>query len=181
LVREPIPVTGTRRAPLGIAMTAAAVGWVVLILTTPVALAHGRLPWATLPVYEIGGLVCHQRPERSFHLAGVQLPVCARCFGLYAAGAAGLVLASIRRARISAASTRAALALAAVPIASTVALEWTGAIATSNLVRFLTGLPLGFVAGAVVAWLLDADEADCSGGTRITRIGEGRGSHASSG
>jgi hypothetical protein len=27
-----------------------------------------------LAVYEIGGLVCHQRPERSFHLADLPMP-----------------------------------------------------------------------------------------------------------
>ena len=29
------------------------------------------------------GYICHQRPERSFHSAGVPLPVCARCTGLH--------------------------------------------------------------------------------------------------
>src|SRR5580765_8805054 len=38
-------------------------------------------------VYRIGRLICHQRPERSFHLAGAQLPVCARCTGVYAGAA----------------------------------------------------------------------------------------------
>ena len=42
-------------------------------------------------LYAVGWLICHQRPERSFHLAGAQLPVCARCLGLYAGGAAGAI------------------------------------------------------------------------------------------
>ncbi len=28
-------------------------------------------------------LVCHQEPARSYHIAGICLPVCARCTGLY--------------------------------------------------------------------------------------------------
>ena len=28
-------------------------------------------------------LICHRKPERSFHLKGHQFPVCARCTGFY--------------------------------------------------------------------------------------------------
>jgi len=38
-----------------------------------------------LSVYAAGGVVCHQLPDRSFLLWGHQLPVCARCTGIYAA------------------------------------------------------------------------------------------------
>ena len=94
-------------------VTCAAVVWLTLILTSPVALSRGRLPALTLAVYQAGSLVCHQRPERSFHLAGVQLPVCARCFGLYLSGAAGLTVASRSRRALSARAARTLLALAA--------------------------------------------------------------------
>ena len=36
-----------------------------------------------LAVYGIGSLVCHQLPARSFHLWSAQMPVCARCAGIY--------------------------------------------------------------------------------------------------
>jgi uncharacterized membrane protein len=131
-------------------VTCAAVTWVALLLTAPVALSRGRLPAFTLAVYQAGSLVCHQRPERSFHLAGGQLPVCARCFGLYLSGAVGLTLASRSRRALSARAARALLALASLPIATTVALEWLGIIQTSNVQRLLTGLPLGFAAGVMI-------------------------------
>ena len=35
-------------------------------------------------MYGIGAFICHQLPERSFHLGGFQIPVCARCLGIYA-------------------------------------------------------------------------------------------------
>jgi uncharacterized membrane protein len=96
-------------------------------------------------------MVCHQRPERSFHLAGVQLPVCARCFGLYLSGAIGLVGAFVGVRRAWPASTiRILLGVAALPIAVTVTLEWLGLIHTTNLFRMLTGVPLGFAAGLVI-------------------------------
>ena len=135
---------------LRLGLTGAALMWLTLILMSPVALASGRLSTLTMAVYHAGSLVCHQRPERSFHLAGAQLPVCARCFGLYLSGAVGLLVASRRRGSISAATSRLLLVMAALPIAVTVALEWLGLIHTTNIVRMLTGLPLGFAAAVVI-------------------------------
>ena len=80
------PDSGSGRE-LAAGLTCAAVTWLTLLVAAPVAMSRGRLPGLTLAVYQAGSLVCHQRPERSFHLAGVQLPVCARCFGLYLSGA----------------------------------------------------------------------------------------------
>ncbi len=51
------------------------------------------------------------------------------------------------------------LTLAALPIAATVALEWLGAIQTSNIQRLLTGLPLGFAAGVVIVRSLSGQNA----------------------
>jgi len=135
---------------LRLGLAGVALVWLMLILTSPVALASGRLSGLTVAVYHAGSLVCHQRPERSFHLAGAQLPVCARCFGLYLSGAVGLLVASRRRGSISAATSRLLLVMAALPIAVTVALEWLGLIHTTNIVRMLTGLPLGFAAAVVI-------------------------------
>jgi uncharacterized membrane protein len=138
---------------LSAALTALAIGWAILIVLAPV-LAHGRAPWLAALAYQAGALICHQRLERSFHVAGLQMPVCARCFGLYAAGAAGLVLAWAIRRTWSRDAARVGLALSALPIALTVALEWAGAIETTNLVRVASGLPLGLTAGLVFGGLL---------------------------
>ena len=32
---------------------------------------------------DIAYLICHRKPERSFHFKGYQFPVCARCTGFY--------------------------------------------------------------------------------------------------
>ena len=47
---------------------------------------------ATWP-YAFGALVCHQRPDRSFSLAGNQLPVCERCLAIELGMAAAFALA----------------------------------------------------------------------------------------
>jgi uncharacterized membrane protein len=142
------------------ALTTVSCLWLAVVLATPLAVSRNRLPFLALAVYQSASLVCHQRPERSFRIAGVQMPVCARCLGLYAAGSAGALVAWAgrrRRVTLSSARARALLGAAAAPIALTLALEWTGAIETSNTVRLLTGLPLGLAAGWTLVGSLIAE------------------------
>jgi uncharacterized membrane protein len=44
-------------------------------------------------------LLCHQRPERCYRLAGGPLPVCARCLGVWAGLACGALLGLLGSAR----------------------------------------------------------------------------------
>ena len=135
---------------LSAAVTGGALIWLTLIVASPLAISRGLVEGLTFAVYHAGSIVCHQRPERSFHLAGVQLPVCARCVGLYLSGAMGLLAASRTRRAMSTPTVRLLLATAALPIALSVGLELAGLIHTTNVQRMLTGLPLGFAAGVVI-------------------------------
>ena len=135
-------------AVLAVALTT---GWVVLLVATPV------LPgWAGAAVYGVGSFICHQLPDRSFHLAGFQLPVCARCMGIYAGVSCGMAYAWMRVSSgrpILAMTSRAArqtAIVAAMPTLLTVALETAGVWYPSNLTRALAGLPLGAVVAFVV-------------------------------
>lgn len=107
--------------------------------------------------YSVGGVVCHQLPERSFFVAGRQLPVCARCTGLYLGVAAGLIgWFLIRRVRAGhrQVSPRVALnvfAIAVVPTAVSWATGIVGVWDGSNLTRAVLAVPLGATAGAIVA------------------------------
>ena len=134
-----------------------AVGWVgALFLAAFVA----RHPSSTLSlvavsaaVYEIGSLVCHQLPNRSFYFWGSQLPVCARCTGLYVgAAAAALVAATIGPAvqRRLWERARPLLFLAAVPTAVTLIQEWISGNMPSHWIRAAAGFPLGAVAMLIV-------------------------------
>jgi hypothetical protein len=60
------------------------IGW---LLETPSGL-FGKLD-------AIGYAVCHRIPERSFHIGDYQLPLCARCSGMYLGAVTGLVFQSI--------------------------------------------------------------------------------------
>jgi uncharacterized membrane protein len=111
----------------------------------------------TLAVYGIGSVVCHQLPARSFHLWAAQMPVCARCTGIYAGAAiaAVVVLTSFDR-RLRHDNPRMVVALAALPTAATLAYEWTTGVTPSNWIRAVAGACLGAAVAIVV--LLHAPE-----------------------
>jgi Predicted membrane protein (DUF2085) len=110
-----------------------------------------------LAIYAAGSLICHQRPGRSFHLLGAQMPVCARCAGIYAGAA---VAASVWWLRTLEASHRLprpypgpairVLLVSALPAAGTLLYEWTTGHTPGNWMRLTSGAPLG----ATAAWVL---------------------------
>ena len=127
------------------------VAWVALLVAAPL------LP--TIPsalTYAIGSLICHQLPERSFHVGAFQLAVCARCVGIYAGIAGTALLATLSRPVPGSdpATARLKVGVAALPTLLTVLAEWAGLWTPSNAVRFVAGAPLGAaVAGVVMATL----------------------------
>jgi uncharacterized membrane protein len=137
-----------------------ALAWLALLVAAP----SGPSAPAAL-IYAIGAIVCHQIPERSFHLAGYQIPVCARCLGIYAgfalAAAACLVTrfgrASARVGHLTARAARCVIVVSALPTAATLGLEWTGVWRGTNIIRACAGAALGigiaFVVMSAVATL----------------------------
>jgi uncharacterized membrane protein len=157
--------TASSRRWLRRVLCAGALGWAVLIPSA--ALAAGRASGApvvgllaALP-YAIGAVICHQQAARSFAIWSQQLPVCARCTGIYVGAAIAAMIASTFRSakalrhnnprkvaqRFSAART---LAFAAIPTVATLAYEWSTSTTPSNVVRAIAGFPLG----AAVAWVI---------------------------
>jgi uncharacterized membrane protein len=137
----------------------AACAWVVLLVAAPwMARSSGRIGLhASAAVYFAGSVLCHQQAARSFHLAGAQLPVCARCSGLYATGALGLLAGVLlgRREPLSrlarAVDWRWVLVAALVPTLATLAAEWSGAWAVPGTWRAVAALPAGWATGAFLA------------------------------
>lgn len=116
----------------------AAALWLTMILVAPPA------------AFAAGHFICHQRPERSFFLHGRQLPVCARCTGLYAGAAVAAPIAIVLGAALSRNRARWLLSALALPTAITWSLEFVAGVPFSNGARFVAALPLGFAA----AWLV---------------------------
>jgi len=134
------------------ALALAAVVWVALLVATPLlrqqASASARTVGALVQVS--AAALCHQQPARSFAAGGLPLPVCARCLGLYAGGALGLLGWRFRRRAATTAEQRRrrqTMAVAAVPTALSVLVVWAGGPDTSNAVRAALGLLLGAATG----------------------------------
>jgi len=141
-----------RKAVIVMAAAAASAVWAAAILLTPLLPASAA--WLAALPYLVGSVVCHQLPERSFHLAGAQLPVCARCTGLYVGAALGIVwwAASGWRSRARWANRTAltTLAVSGAPTALTVATAWLGVADPPNAWRAILAVPLGAIGGCVV-------------------------------
>jgi uncharacterized membrane protein len=138
------------------ALAAASIGWAAalpiatLVASRPVA--SSSLYLFGFAVYVVGSVVCHQRPERSFFLWAHQMPVCARCTGIYA-GAAFTVLSwpVVQRLPLVARRLESTVArspkgfalLACAPAIATLVYEWTTGVTPSNGIRAASGLWLG--------------------------------------
>jgi len=93
--------------------------------------------------------LCHQIPERSPHIFGVQFPLCWRCSGI-AVGAAVLIMYLLKMRRMPGLGLSLALALfLPLDVFATMAGFWTG----DNSVRFVTGGLWGFFGIAAVLGL----------------------------
>ena len=147
-------------ALVGPSIAALAIAWAVLLLAAPFL----PIPLAAF-LYVFGSFICHQISERSFHVDGAQLQVCARCFGIYAGAAAGAVAATLSRfvPGPDPATGRhrglTPMAIAAVPTIVTLALEWAGLWSPSNVTRALAAVPLGMAIAFIAVRAIEARPA----------------------
>src|SRR5207248_1619105 len=79
---------------LRIAVTAGTTLWVMGLFLMPAAL------------FPLGRHICHQRPTRSFFVHGQQMPVCARCTGLYVGAAVAAPIALLAATAMASARAR---------------------------------------------------------------------------
>ncbi|HEY0322074.1 MAG TPA: DUF2085 domain-containing protein [Pyrinomonadaceae bacterium] len=125
------------------ALSALSLAILALVFAAPVLLAHGYIQPASF-VYRAFSFMCHQIPERSFHIEGHALGVCARCTGIYAGFAASVlfypVVRSLKRVDSPA---RLWLLAACVPIALDFALGFFGIWENTHFSRFATGAIFG--------------------------------------
>ena len=175
-----LPAASTLRA----AFIAASIIWMILLIVAPFVASRAHASTLgtlfVVSVYGVGSVVCHQLAERSYHLWTAQMPVCARCAGIYFGAAVSAICAAIYRttevvrhdglsvsrhdglsvsrhdglsvAQGFSLATRArlGLALAVTPTALTLVYEWTTGQMPAHAIRALAGVPIG----AVAAWLV---------------------------
>lgn len=116
---------------------------VALIVAAPLFLAHGDDVLAR-GLYQSFSRVCHQIPERAFHVAGHPLAVCARCTGVYVGLAAGVLLFPLLRSlRSTETPARLWLFVAAAPTVVDFSLGFLGLWQNTQWSRFATASLLG--------------------------------------
>lgn len=147
-------------------LTGSCIAWAALLPVAPLAASQpAPAPyWYAFAflLYGAGSVVCHQLADRSFYVGAAQMPVCARCTGIYfGAAVVALVGAVGRRTRREALSAsgfsrtnrdrvRALVAAAILPTIVTLIYEWSTGDTPSNAVRAVAGAPLGAVVAFVV-------------------------------
>jgi uncharacterized membrane protein len=145
-----------RRARAGWAAAAVLLAVLLALIVGAPLLKAGGFGAAAGAAYGAFAVACHQMDERSFHLAGFKLAVCARCLGLYAGALLGALVYPLARplARRDL-PARGWLVAAAAPTTVDFALGFFGLWENTHASRFLTASLLGvvvafyFVPGAV--------------------------------
>ncbi len=137
--------------------TCVALCFVGVVLLAPWLRAGGHV-FLSGVIYRGFSVACHQMPERSFHLLGFPLAVCARCFGLYVGALAGVAVYPLlaRNVARSEQPARVWLFVAALPTTVDFALGFFGLWSNTHLSRFLTASLFGAVAAFyIVPGLVD--------------------------
>lgn len=129
--------------------------WLAVIFLPPWLMASGH-QFAALSLYRGLSGICHQIPERSFHLWGFPLAVCSRCTGIYFGFLLGLMLYPFFRSlNDQTTPSRVWLAIAALPMLIDVGGNFVGLFNNTFFSRTATGILVGGVAAFFVlpAWV----------------------------
>ncbi len=117
--------------------------WVLLIVGLPVAKANGFVTISS-PLYYFFSFICHQIPERSFHIADEQFAVCSRCFGVYFGLLFGFAVYPLwRTIEEIEPLPRFWLFLSLIPVSVDWSLTFFGIWENTQLSRFITGMIVG--------------------------------------
>jgi uncharacterized membrane protein len=132
--------------PVWLALLSISLVVLLAIVGAPLALANGHSTMAG-DIYKGFSFLCHQLPDRSFHLAGHQFAVCSRCTGLYVGFAlTTLAYPLIRPLRTTTTPALIWLILATVPLLIDFSLGYFNIWANTHATRFITGALLSSVA-----------------------------------
>jgi uncharacterized membrane protein len=124
--------------------------WSLLIVLPPIAKANGFAAISS-PLYGFFSYICHQMPDRSFHVEGEPFGVCSRCFGVYFGILLGFAVYPLwRRIAETRPIPRFWLFLSLVPITIDWSLTMFGIWENTFTSRFITGLVLGVACATFV-------------------------------
>lgn len=131
-------------------LAAVAVLLMALVIAAPVAAAEG-LAQPAARIYQAFSYLCHQLPERSFHIGVHSFAVCSRCTGLYAGFAlATLALPLVWSLQRTDTPRLIWLILSVWPLVIDFGLTYFGVWANNHFTRVMTGGLFGAVAAIYV-------------------------------
>jgi len=119
-------------------------------------------PWRVLVKTRlIGYAVCHQLPDRSFHVAGEQLPLCARCSGTFMGAIVGFTMLTLWGRRRAAGLPPTAVAVTLVCFVAAMGVDGINSYLTffrglphlyqpQNWLRLTTGMLTGIALSSIV-------------------------------
>jgi uncharacterized membrane protein len=123
---------------------------VIATVAAPAALSRGHAGFSEV-IYQVFSYLCHQIPERTFHLASHPFAVCSRCTGFYAGFAlATLALPLVRSLKRTDTAHLIWLLLSAVPLAIDFGLTYFEIWENIHFTRVTTGALFGAVAAIYV-------------------------------
>jgi uncharacterized membrane protein len=118
--------------------------WLAALFAAP--WLRSRASGAAAYLYACFSPFCHQNPARSFIFWGYPLAVCARCFGVYAGFAGGLLLYPFLRRYATVGPPRLRTLIAvSIPIVFDTGANLLGLWDTPGIIRFLTGFMWGLI------------------------------------
>ena len=139
-------VTSKNAVAVYVALFLLSLAWLGLILCPPQLMASGHTLSGAI-LHRAFSAVCHQIPERSFHLHDFPLAVCSRCTGIYVGFVFGLMLYPfVRSLREEAMPHSRWLLLAAAPMLIDFGGGVLGLFNNTFFSRTATGALLGSVA-----------------------------------
>lgn len=133
---------------------ACAAAWCSMIVAAPL-LAHAGGPYATVArgLYAFFSGICHQLDNRSLHLFGFKLAVCARCAAVYLSFFLAIMFNPVPSRpfrRIVSGNERRFLIAGAMPMLLDVALAVTGIHHSTAVTRVVTGFLFGASASLIL-------------------------------
>lgn len=151
---DSVPASKPRSFDLAVVVWAASAALTIAVLAAiigaPLLQSSGHQAVA-FKIYRTFSYLCHQIPERSFHLAGEQFAVCSRCTGLYAGFTMAILTYPLFRSLHRLETPRLVwLFASALPLAIDFSLTYFGIWQNNHFSRFTTGALFGAVAAIFV-------------------------------
>ena len=109
-------------------------------------------PWNA--IYSSGDRLCHQQATRSLFFNGNQMPFCTRCTAIWLGIAVGLGFIMVFTIELDGGFLGAIL-VSLIPIGVDGVGQLLGFWESTNVIRFLTGLPAGIICGVAIGIIID--------------------------